>query len=164
MPDSTTEHDDGNPVTAAADVGSPKREQRDTLKLYAEDVKVGRETVDVARVKVAKHTHTREEVIDEALRRESVEVVTVPIGRRIEAMPPVREEGDTTIVPIVEEVLVVERHLMLKEEVHIRRISSTERHRETVTLRYQEAEIERTVLDGSGAAPAATGFGKGEDV
>lgn len=58
-------------------------------------------------------------------------------------MPPVREEGDTTIVSVVEEVVVIERRLMLKEEIHITRVHLTEHHRETVMLREQEAVITR---------------------
>ena len=58
-------------------------------------------------------------------------------------MPEARQEGDTTIIPIVEEVLVVERQLVLKEEVRIRRVRTTEHHKETVKLRYQEAVVTR---------------------
>jgi stress response protein YsnF len=67
----------------------------------------------------------------------------VPIGREIEAMPTSRQEGDTTIVPVVEEVIVTRRKLVLKEEVHLRLVRSTEQHRESVILRRQEAVIER---------------------
>jgi stress response protein YsnF len=58
-------------------------------------------------------------------------------------MPAIREEGETIVVPVVEEVLVVERRLVLKEEVRIRRVRSTERHQERVTLRRQEAAVNR---------------------
>jgi stress response protein YsnF len=50
------------------------------------------------------------------------------IGRPVDAMPPVRQEGDTTIMSVVEETIVVERHLFLKEEVQIRRLRVSERH------------------------------------
>ena len=58
-------------------------------------------------------------------------------------MPPIKEDGDLTIVPIVEETVVVERRLMLKEELHIRRVQTSERYQQTVQLRYQTAEITR---------------------
>ena len=66
-------------------------------------------------------------------------------------MPEVRQEGDTTIIPIVEEILVVERRLVLKEEVHIRRVRTTEHHKEAVMLRYQEAVVTRHPSDTSDA-------------
>jgi stress response protein YsnF len=62
-------------------------------------------------------------------------------------MPSVRQEGDVTIIPVVEEILVVERRLVLKEEVHIRRIKTTERHQEQIKLRRQEATVSRTPLE-----------------
>jgi stress response protein YsnF len=47
------------------------------------------------------------------------------------------------VIPVVEEVLVVERRLVLKEEIHLRRVRTTTRHRETVTLRDEQVVIER---------------------
>jgi stress response protein YsnF len=58
-------------------------------------------------------------------------------------MPLIRQEGDTTIVPIVEEVLHTERRLFLKEEIKITRRRTTEQFHDRVTLRYQEAVITR---------------------
>jgi stress response protein YsnF len=58
-------------------------------------------------------------------------------------MPAIKEDGDLTIVPIVEETVVVERRLMLKEELHIRRVQTSERFQQTVKLRYQTAEVTR---------------------
>ena len=78
-----------------------------------------------------------------ALTSERVEIETIPMNLQIDAVPEVRQEGDTTIVPVVEERLVVKRQLLLKEEVRIRRVRSTERHQQTVKLRYQEAVVTR---------------------
>jgi hypothetical protein len=44
----------------------------------------------------------------------------------------------------VEETFVVERRLMLKEELQIRRAQTTERYPQTVKLRYQTAEVTPT--------------------
>jgi stress response protein YsnF len=73
----------------------------------------------------------------------SVEVERVPIGRVIDAVPAVKDEGDLLVVPVVEETVVVERRLVLKEELHIRRVHTTERYRDTLKLRYQTAEVTR---------------------
>ena len=115
----------------------------DRLQLLAEELSVSKETVETGRVRVATRTREREALVDEDLAREHVEIETVPLGLRIDAVPKVRQEGDTTIVPVVEELLFVERQLFLKEEVRIRRVHTTEHHKETVTLRYQEAEVTR---------------------
>ena len=65
------------------------------------------------------------------------------LRRAIEVAPPISHEGDITIIPVVEEIVVVERRLVLKEEIRIRRVSTKEQHQETVVLREQEAVITR---------------------
>lgn len=60
-----------------------------------------------------------QETVDLPLVKEQVEVRHVPVGRWIEVPVSMRQEGDTIILPIMEEVLVVEKRLRLVEEVHV---------------------------------------------
>ena len=113
------------------------------LLLHAEQLSIGRRRIEGDTVRVTSVTHQHEHLIDETLTHERVEIERVAIGQVVDVAPPVREEGDVTIIPVVEEVVVVERRLILKEEIHMRRVQHTEQHRETVTLRRQEALITR---------------------
>jgi uncharacterized protein (TIGR02271 family) len=117
------------------------------IPLLAEEVTVSKRVVETGRVQVARLTHEREQLIDELLAHETMEIDRTPIGRQVDAMPTVREEGDTIVIPLVEEVLVVERRLFLKEEVRIRRVRTTERHQESVTLRHHEAVVTRLPVE-----------------
>ncbi len=56
---------------------------------------------------------------------------------------PVRQEGDTTIVTLVEEVVVVEKRLRAAEEVRITKRRGVETSSQSVTLRRDKALIER---------------------
>ena len=86
---------------------------------------------------------TREVLVDEPLVREEVIIERVPVNRVVEGPIPARYEGDTMILSRLEEVLVVETRLLLKEEVHIT-TRRTERHApERVTLRHEDVTIER---------------------
>lgn len=113
------------------------------IPLLSEEAIVSRRRVETEVVRVATVTRSREARIDEPVVHERVEVVRTPIGHFVDAAPPVREEGDTTIIPVIEETIVVERRLFLKEEVRLTRVRVTEQHRETVVLREQEAVITR---------------------
>ena len=53
--------------------------------------------------------------------REDCDVERVSVKRMIDKPAEIRQEGDTMIIPLMEEVLVVEKRLMLREELHIRR-------------------------------------------
>jgi uncharacterized protein (TIGR02271 family) len=125
----------------------PDKTGETVIPLLAEEVSVSKQVVETGRVQVARVTREREQLIDELLAHQTVEIDRTPIGRPIAAMPAIREEGDTVVIPIVEEVLVVERRLLLKEEVRVRRVRSTERHQESVTLRHHEAVVTRLPVE-----------------
>ena len=113
------------------------------LRLLAEEVTVSQRSVAGDTVRVETVTRTRDHHIDESLSHVQVEVERVPIGRPVTAVPPAREEGETTILSVVEEIIVIERRFILKEEVHIRRVHVAERHQETVVVREQSVEVSR---------------------
>lgn len=100
-----------------------------------------------ARVRVALHTDTVEQAVTETLARTHVDVARTAINRTLEpgeAIPRPRQEADgTTVLPVLEEVLVVERRLVLVEEVRIRARREEETVTETVALRRQRAEVGR---------------------
>jgi len=132
-----------SPVQGSPGAAHSAGEESEVLRLLAEDATVSRRVIETGRVRVAKVTRTRDHIIDESLASTRFEISRIPVGRLIDAMPPIKEDGDLTIVPIVEETFVVERRLMLKEELHIRRVQTSERYQQTVKLRYQTAEVTR---------------------
>jgi uncharacterized protein (TIGR02271 family) len=117
------------------------------IPLPVEEVSVSRREIKRANVQIALNTRTREQLIDEELTHVRVEIERFPIDQTVEAVPPIRQEGDITIIPVVEEVVIVERRLVLKEEVRVRRVSTKEQHQETVVLRQQEAVVTREEPD-----------------
>lgn len=113
------------------------------LPLHAEKIAVAKERVVTGRVRISTVTREREELVDEFLAREDVEIERRPIGKPVDRAPAVRRKGDTIIIPMVEEVLTVVRRLVVKEEIRIRLVHRKERRRERVTVRRQEAVIDR---------------------
>ena len=113
------------------------------VPLYAEEVTVERRSVAGDTIQVRTVTREREHLINETLTHGTVAVERVPIGHYVETVPEIREEEDTIIIPVVEEVIFVEKKLLLKEEVHIRRARRSEPFQESVTLREQAAVITR---------------------
>ncbi len=139
---------DGQGETGAGKRGKDEADERtlrdpQTLRLLAEELNVSRERVETGRVRVQVVTRKHEELVDVPLAEDRVEVERVAINRQVDAVPATRQEGDTTIIPVLEEVLVVERRLMLKEELHVRRVRTTQQHQERVVVRRQEAVVTR---------------------
>ncbi|HZH28229.1 MAG TPA: YsnF/AvaK domain-containing protein [Azospirillaceae bacterium] len=124
------------------------------IPLAVEELAVSKRAVETGRVRISTRVLTREETVTQALAREDVEVVRIPVGRDVDAVPATREEADgTLVIPLVEERLVIERRLVLREEVHVRRRRSVETVNQPVTLRREEVEIERLPPAAAGAVP-----------
>ncbi|HEY0130287.1 MAG TPA: YsnF/AvaK domain-containing protein [Allosphingosinicella sp.] len=113
------------------------------IPLVEERLEVGKRQVESGRVKVRVAVDTREEIVPAELARDEVEIRRVPRNVAVAELPGVRLEGDTTIIPVVEEQLVVEKRLVLVEEIHVVRRTRTGVEEIPVTLRSERAEIER---------------------
>jgi stress response protein YsnF len=113
------------------------------IPLVEETAHVAIEKTVTGRVRVSTTTEVVEELARADLRSDNVDVTRVPIGREVTQIPQVRTEGLVTIVPVIEEILVVEKRLFLKEELHIRRSVETETVEVPIELRKQHATIER---------------------
>ena len=128
-----------------------------SLLLHEESVTVTRRQIAGDTVRVETVTRERQQQVETDLTHEHVEIRHVPIGRVIDQMPDVRIEGDITIVPVVEEEVVIQRRLVLREEIHMRRVRVSERHQQTVTVRSQDAIVTRLRPDpGACVAPESS--------
>jgi len=133
----------------------PHRSGDLNISLQSEEVSVSRHEVAGDTVRIGTVTREHDHHIDESLTHTRVDIERVPVGRVIESVPPIREEGDTTVLPVVEELVVIERRLILKEEVRVRRVQVTERYQGIVAARQQDVAITRI------EAPSATGGNDG---
>ncbi|WP_312239913.1 DUF2382 domain-containing protein [Pantoea sp.] len=122
---------------------NPQDKPEIVLKLAEEQVALTKQLVVDGRVTVTRSTTEHDEVISTLLQREKVEVERVPKAQRIEAMPEIREENGVLIVPVVEEEIEIVRKLILREELHIRKVEQQVPFQEVVTLRKQQVNVER---------------------
>jgi len=123
------------------------------IPLIEERLVTAKREVETGKVRVRTLVEERETLVEEELSRAFVEVDRVPMHREVDEVPAVREEAGVTIIPVVQEVLVVEKKLILTEEVYIRRKTAVERHAQPVILRTQRAVVER---EGSSGDPVTS--------
>jgi stress response protein YsnF len=125
------------------------------IPVVREEVSVEKRVVDTGRgMRIHKSVAEHPCHIDERLLRDEVEVSHVPVDRIVplDAAPSTRYEGDTLVVPVLEEVLVVERRVRIKEEIRITRTRREEHHAETVMLKSEQVSVER--FDEAGGGPS----------
>jgi uncharacterized protein (TIGR02271 family) len=137
-------------------IGSAVGGKSMVVPVMAEELDVQKRKVETGRVRINKVVREHEELVDEPLLREEVIVERVPINRFVEEAIPLRSEGDTIIISLLEEVPVVEKRLMLKEELRIT-VRRVEAHKPiSVTLRSEEVTVEQiTSQDKHGEKPEA---------
>ena len=121
--------------------------EADKLRLFEETAKVSTETIVSGRVRITTATDVIADSVRQDLEGTRVEITRVPIDRYVETgtvAPQPRTEGDVTIIPILEEVVIVEKRLLLKEEIHLRQHRTTVSVDVSTEVKKQRAIIERT--------------------
>ena len=115
-----------------------------TVSLLEERATIDKRTVTTGKVSVVIHTETVEELVRAVLEGEEADVVTVELDQTVSGPAPrIRTEDGVTIIPVLEEVLVVEKRLVLKREIRIRTRPTSETVEIPVSLRKQRANVER---------------------
>lgn len=127
-------------ITPQAKLASDEDET--VVPILEETVRLHKRQVATGKVSVRTVVDSIEEVASADLKSETAEVTRVSIDKIVDEAPGVRTEDGVVIIPVVEEVMVVEKRLLLKEELHIRRVMETEAVEVPVTLRKQRAIIE----------------------
>ena len=116
-------------------------EQRRDITVAEEQLNVDKRRETTGRVRVHKTVSDREVVVDEPLHDMDVEVRRVPVGEFVDEPAETRQEGETTIVPVHEEVVVTEKRLRLKEEIHLIRREVVRHRPRKVVVRREEVDI-----------------------
>ena len=116
------------------------------LPLAEEQLVVGRRRVETARVNVRTSVEQVRQSAETRLAHDTYEIERVAVGAFVDQPPAERREGDTLIIPVVEEVAVVVKRLRVVEEIRITRREFTTPFQESVEVRRMRASVERTPL------------------
>ena len=117
------------------------------IPVLEEEIKVTKKVIDTGVVNISKTIKESTEHIDIPLSSEEVIVNRVPKNELIDTMPAAsRYEGDVMIIPVLKEVAVVEKRMILVEEIHISKIKSEKTETQEVVVRKEEVNITRTDL------------------
>jgi uncharacterized protein (TIGR02271 family) len=111
--------------------------------LVQENLTVGKRTVETGRVRIRTVVDEKLVRVSEQLERDDVTIERVSVNREVTEAPVIREENGVLIVPVLEEVVVVEKRLFLKEELHVHRNRRSDVVDEAVRVRSMRAETER---------------------
>jgi uncharacterized protein (TIGR02271 family) len=131
-------------------------DERRRIPITRETLEVGTRVVETGRVRIVRRPVEEQRSVEAPLVRERVVIERVPVERIVDPdrPPEVRAEGDVLVIPVLEEELVLEKRLVLREELRVSRLREETRVVEEVALRRDEISIERIPAP---AKPSAKG-------
>ena len=112
------------------------------IPVIQEVLRVGKRVREAGGVRIHKRVTTHEEPLAIPLLSEDVEVERVRRDQPVAVAPKLRFEGETLVIPVVEEVLVVEKRLVLREELRVTRRLRRRVEAREMTLRREEVVVE----------------------
>ena len=118
------------------------------VPVLEEDVIASAKPVKTGAVRVEKHVEKRLRKLEMPLVDEKVEIRRVPVNRVVTEMPGTRRQGETIIIPVVEEELIISKRLVIREEIHLIRHRTKRRVTKEVTVHREIAKVHRLDADG----------------
>ena len=115
----------------------------EAVALLEEELDVTKVAREREHLRVTTRVETVPTTVEATTREEHISITRVPKNVDVEALLPVRYEGDTMVISLVEEVAVVTTKLVLKEEIRITKQYSEKAVTLPVSLRREYADIER---------------------
>jgi stress response protein YsnF len=140
------EDDRGYSITARWSHFAREAPLRLDIPLLREDLAVTRQARIAEQIRVRRRVVREDRELATAVWTERIETERVPRDELVDELPRARQEGDTLVVPIVEEVPVVTMRLRLREELRIRVVREPSIDRRRVVVRRHELELERVDL------------------
>lgn len=113
------------------------------IPVVQEDAFVSKRVVDTEHVHIQTSVDEAPVTVRDTVSRQHIEIKRVMIEREVASAPAIREEDGVTIIPVLEERLVVERRLFLVEEIHVVRANRIEAVELPTTLRRTRVDIDR---------------------
>jgi uncharacterized protein (TIGR02271 family) len=113
------------------------------IPVIEEQIQVGKQVIETGKVLISKQVHTEERNIDIPLIHEEHDIERVPVNQYVEVAPAVRYEGDTMIIPVLREEVVMQKRLLVTEELRITKRKIETSVSEQVSLRREEVTVER---------------------
>ena len=115
------------------------------LPVIEEHMVVTKEIVETGKVNIRKRVTEEEATINLPLIQEGYQIERIP-GKKdlLTQYPAIRYEGDNMIVPVVREVLVVEKRYEVLEEVHVIKTRTEVPHLQQITLLKETVDVKRT--------------------
>lgn len=117
------------------------KDSEQVIPVIREEVVTGTKVVKKASILIRRIINTEEVTVDIPVKSDHYETEHIPKNEFVDSRPEIRQEGETTIIPVIKEVLV--KKLLLTEEIRITRKVQFKERAKKITLKKEEVKITR---------------------
>lgn len=117
------------------------------VPIIAEEIFVEKRMVESGGVRIHKTVRENLQIVDEPIIQENVDIERVAVNQFVETAPGIRYEGDTMIIPILEEVVVTQKRIFVREEIRVTKTREQHSNPQEITLRREEINFEEIESD-----------------
>lgn len=115
------------------------------IPVLKEELQIDKEVIETGRVHIIKKITEEKNTVEVPIKYTEVNVERKPKNEYVDANhQAIRYEGDTIIVSVLKEVVVVQKKILLVEELHINKTQHQETHTEEVTLKSEQISVKRS--------------------
>ncbi|MGI8634848.1 MAG: YsnF/AvaK domain-containing protein [Segetibacter sp.] len=131
---------DENKLNAPKDQGDHM-----TIPVVQEQVKIGKKVIETGKVHISKVAYEDVDRYTIPYIEENVSVERIPKEEIVDVMPPaIRYEDDVMVISVFKEVAVVEKRIMLVEEIRVTKTRTEKTETCDITLKKEEVQINRS--------------------
>jgi uncharacterized protein (TIGR02271 family) len=117
------------------------------LPIVEEKVEITKKVIDKAKVRLSKVVNEHTETFNLPISEDEITVTRVPRNVIVDSAPEgVRYEGNVMIIPVLKEVAVVEKRILLVEEIHVVKNINQKIETKEVVLREEKLQVERAEM------------------
>ncbi len=118
------------------------------IPIIEEQWQVSKKVVETGKVVLSKKVHQEEVEVDVPLMHEEHTIERIPVNQYVDTAPPaMRYEGETMIIPVLKEEVVVQKRILVVEELRITKRQVETHSPQQITLRKEEVIVDRTTHD-----------------
>jgi uncharacterized protein (TIGR02271 family) len=112
------------------------------IPVIEEQLIIEKEVIESGKIRIIKQVNNEEVISDVTLVKDDIEIERVSKNEFISAIPDIHYEGETMVIPVVKEVAVVEKRLMLVEQIRV-----TKRKTESVEQLHNVVRKENVTIE-----------------
>lgn len=118
------------------------------VPVIEEQLKIDKKIIETGKVQIKKVVHEETDSYTVPYVEEQVNIERISKNIFVDEVPPaIRYEDDVMIISVLQEVAVIEKKMMLVEEVRVTKIKTQRKETHEVVLKKEEIEITRSSAD-----------------